>query len=66
MKPSNQARKVVRCVNAQDKCLSYEVIRKEVNPIFQDQDTNDKPRIIINPEYVQQMDQSDGANQWSD
>ena len=58
-----QARQVKRCMNAQDDCLSYEALRKEVTSV-DGAETKDKPRLIVNPEFVQTMDESDGATQW--
>ena len=49
-----------RCMNAQDMCLSYEAIRKEAGGNGE----NENPRLIVNPEYVESMDKSDGATQW--
>lgn len=57
-----QARQVKRCLNAKDSCLSHEALRKELNSV---DPQSESQRLIVNPEFVQQLDQSDGANQWS-
>ena len=61
-----QARDVKRCMNKQDDCMSFEVLRKEVQTL--DGETfvsdNDK-RLLINPEFVESMDNSDGSEQFS-
>ena len=53
-------------MNKQDDCMSFEVLRKEVQTL--DGETfvsdNDK-RLLINPECVESMDNSDGSEQFS-
>ena len=53
-------------MNKQDDCMSFEVLRKEVQTL--DGETfvsdNDK-RLLINPEFVESMDNSDGSEQFS-
>ncbi len=46
-----EARQVKRCMNKQEACLSYEAIRKEAGGDGE----NDKPRLIVNPDFVEQM-----------
>ena len=46
-----EARQVKRCMNKQESCLTYEVIRKEAGGTGE----NEKPRIIVNPDFVEQM-----------
>ena len=61
-----KAQDVKRCMNKQDDCMSFEVLRKEVQTL--DGETfvsdNDK-RLLINPEFVESMDNSDGSEQFS-
>merc|ERR1712045_882141 len=61
-----EARDVKRCMNKQDDCMSFEVLRKEVQTL--DGETfvsqNDQ-RLLINPEFVESMDNSDGSEQFS-
>ncbi len=47
-------------MNAQEKCIGYEAIRKEAD----DSGENVNPRLIVNPEFVEDLDKSDGANQF--
>ncbi len=42
---------VKRCMNKQEACLAYEAIRKEAGGDGE----NDKPRLIVNPDFVEQM-----------
>jgi hypothetical protein len=48
-------------MNAQDSCLAYEAIRAEANSSGE----NEKPRLIVNPDFVENQDDSDGAIQFS-
>ena len=45
------------CLNAHDKCLSKEVLQNEVdsNEPLKDE------RLLINPEFVESLDKSDGS-----
>ena len=54
----SQARQVKRCMNRQDECLSFETIRKEAGA------EADSPRLIVNPDFVENQDTSDGATQF--
>lgn len=56
-----EARNVKKCMNAQEQCLNYEIIRAEVG----NTSTNEKPRLIVNPDFVEGKDTSDGKKQWS-
>jgi len=61
-----EARDVKRCMNKQDDCMSFEVLRKEVQTL--DGETFVSPnekRLLINPEFVESMDNSDGSEQFS-
>ena len=51
-----QARKVQLCMNAHDKCSSKEVLKNELG----DENSNDN-RFLINPEFVESLDDSDGS-----
>ncbi len=46
-------------MNLQDECLGYEAIRAEA-------ETEDKnrPRLIVNPDFVEGLDKSDGSTQF--
>lgn len=48
-------------MNAQDTCLAYEAIRAEAD----NSGENEKPRLIVNPDFVENLDESDGATQFS-
>ena len=68
-----QARKVQLCNSAHDKCLEKEVLKNELGNGIVDKngenDRNDKhdkndrndDRFLINPEFVQSLDESDGS-----
>ena len=68
-----QARKVQLCNSAHDKCLEKEVLKNELGNDIDDKndknvenDKNDKNdrndnRFLINPEFVQSLDESDGS-----
>lgn len=54
-----EARQVKKCMNQRDDCLSYEILKQEANATL-----DDSPRIIVNPDFVERIDQSDGAFQF--
>ena len=65
-----QARKVQLCNSAHDKCLEKEVLKNELGNDIDDKndkngenDKNDRNdnRFLINPEFVQSLDESDGS-----
>jgi len=59
-----EARKVQLCNSAHDKCLEKEVLKNELgNDIDDKNDKNDRNdnRFLINPEFVQSLDESDGS-----
>ncbi len=69
-----QARRIKRCMNKQDECIAFEVLAKEVETFGGDQDIQDadnssktstKDRLLINPEFVESMDKSDGSEKFS-
>ena len=53
-----QARKVQLCNSAHDKCLEKEVLKNELENDKNDRNDN---RFLINPEFVQSLDESDGS-----
>jgi len=57
-----KARQIKRCMNAQDSCMSFEAIRKEASGDAAAGE--EKPRLIVNPDFVENKDQSDGSTQW--
>jgi len=52
-----EARKFQICMAASEKCKAEELLKNEV-------DTDLTNRLLINPEYVQDLDQSDGSRQY--
>jgi hypothetical protein len=50
---------VKRCMNLQDECNGYEAIRKEAET----EDQN-RPRLLVNPDFVENLDTSDGSIQF--
>jgi len=64
-----EARQVKHCMNKQDDCMSFEVLRKEVQTLGPDGKEfisgADEKRLLINPEFVESMDTSDGSEQFS-
>ena len=77
-RPSNtcyfQARDVKRCMNQHDECISYEILASEAklgqddgNEIAEEeQRASKKKRMIINNEFVEGLDTSDGAYGYDD
>jgi len=73
-----EARAVKRCMNAHEECLSYEILNREITDSLDPNDPelnqvqdkmnklskNKKRRIMINPEFVQSLDTSDGSQQY--
>ena len=49
-----------KCMNEKDECLSYEIIRREAAATL-----DDSPRMIVNPEFVEGLDETDGAEQFT-
>merc|ERR1712241_1451329 len=64
-----EARDVKHCMNKQDDCMSFEVLRKEVQTLGPDGKEfvsgGEEHRLLINPEFVESMDTSDGSQQFS-
>lgn len=54
-----EARAMKRCLNIQEECLGYEAIRAEA-----ESEDKDRPRILVNPDFVENQDKSDGAEQY--
>lgn len=57
-----EARQIKMCMAANEECTSKEILRKELPT---DDDAEIK-RILVNPEFVQNLDQSDGSEQFDD
>jgi len=62
-----EARKIKRCINKQDNCMTYEVLRKVVETLDEDGEKfmSEEQRLLINPEFVQSMDHSNGSEKFS-
>ena len=45
--------------------MSFEVLRKEVQTLDGEEFVSQKERLLINPEFVESMDTSDGSEQFS-
>jgi hypothetical protein len=54
-----QARKIKLCMVANEKCTSKEILKREVF-------NKDSERMLIIPEFVQDLDKSDGSEQFDD
>jgi hypothetical protein len=74
-----EARDVKRCMNTHEECMAYEILNREVSDSLDPQDpefqqiqdkmrenlsAGKKRRIMVNPEFVQSLDKSDGAEQY--
>ena len=55
-----KARQVKKCMNEKDDCLSYEILKREAAATL-----DDSPRMIVNPEFVEGLDETDGAEQFT-
>ena len=44
-----------------EKCKAKEILQNEVQS-----EDNSKNRLLINPEYVEELDQTDGSNQFDE
>lgn len=51
-------------MNAQDACISYETLRAEADSESAFAGENANPRLIVNPEFVENVDTSDGRTQF--
>jgi len=62
-----EARKIKRCMNKQDDCMAFEVLRKEVETLDGNGERfiSEEQRLLINPEFVESMDNSDGSEKFS-
>lgn len=47
-------------MNAQEECLNFEIIRAEAGNT-----DNANPRLLVNPDFVEGQDTSDGKTQWN-
>ena len=54
-----EARKAKLCMNENDKCQAKELLKDEV-------DTENKNRLFVNPEFMANLDSSDGAEQFDE
>merc|ERR1712128_281539 len=69
-----EARHIKQCMNDHSECVSYEILRREAQETMDPTDPayamyNKKPtreRLIINPEFVESMDQGDGSVQYDE
>ena len=54
-------------MNKQDNCMAFEVLRKEVETLDGNREKfiSEEQRLLINPEFVESMDNSDGSEQFS-
>ena len=54
-------------MNKQNSCLAFEILRKEVETLDGNRENfiSEKQRLLINPEFVESMDNSDGSEQFS-
>lgn len=62
-----EARKIKRCMNKQDDCMAFEVLRKGVETLDGNGEKfiSEEQRLLINPEFVESMDNSDGSEKFS-
>ena len=62
-----QARNIKRCMNKQDNCMAFEVLRKEVETLDEkgEKFVSENQRLLINPEFVESMDTSDGSEKFT-
>ena len=58
-----QARGVKRCFNSRDVCLSNQLLAEELER--SGVDAKDASRLLINPDFAQATDQSDGSEMFS-
>ncbi|XP_040571080.1 uncharacterized protein [Lepeophtheirus salmonis] len=57
-----EARKVQRCFNAQNDCLTHNILLNEVNdPSMDPESKGSQKRLLINTEYVENLDKSNGS-----
>ena len=54
-------------MNKQDNCMAFEVLRKEVETLDENREKfiSEEQRLLINPEFVESMDNSDGSEKFS-
>ena len=71
---SAQARQIKQCMNSHTECISYEILRREAgasmevkeDPHVKGEKAHKRERLIINPEFVESLDQGDGARQFDE
>merc|ERR1711953_1423689 len=73
-----EARQIKQCMNTHTECISYEILRREAQAnmdpsdpayqLYQKKENQEDKRetIIINPEFVESLDQGDGAQQFDE
>ena len=54
-----EARKIKLCMNENSKCEATEILKQET-------ETEMKDRLLVNPEFMANLDQSDGSQQFDD
>ena len=54
-----EARKVKLCMNENDKCQAKELMKEEV-------ESENKDRLLVNPEFMANLDSSDGSEQFDE
>jgi hypothetical protein len=54
-----EARRGKRCLNARTSCSEYEAIKKEAADTL-----DDSPRLLVNPDFVEGLDESDGKEEF--
>ena len=63
-----EARKAKLCMVAHDKCKANEILKQELSSNKEDQGqapSDSSSRLLVNPEFVQNLDQSDGSEQFN-
>lgn len=77
---SSQARQIKQCMNTHTECISYEILRREAQTSMdpsenykmkedqkaEGEKAHKRERLIINPEFVESLDQGDGAQQFDE
>ena len=54
-----EARKIKLCMNENNKCEATEILKQET-------ETEMKDRLLVNPEFMANLDQSDGSQQFDE
>jgi len=75
-----EARQIKQCMNTHTECISYEILRREAQTSMdpsenykmkedqkaEGEKAHKRERLIINPEFVESLDQGDGAQQFDE